>query len=52
MDPEYGGSDEEDAEAQANGCCHGILQLWVAQPAAKKRKFIQPQTLYVEGETS
>jgi hypothetical protein len=50
MDPEYGGSDEEDAEAQAMAAAMGFSSFGSHKPAAKKRKFNPATDAYVEGE--
>jgi hypothetical protein len=50
MDPEYRGSDEEDAEAQAMAAAMGFSSFGTQKPAAKKRKFNPATDAYIEGE--
>jgi hypothetical protein len=50
MDPEYVGSDEEDAEAQAMAAAMGFSSFGSHKPAAKKRKFNPTTDAFVEGE--
>lgn len=50
MDPEYGGSDEDDVEAQEMAAAMGFSSFGSHKPAAKKRKFNPATDAYVEGE--
>ena len=50
MDPEYAGSDDEDAEAQAMAAAMGFSSFGSHKPAAKKRKFNSATDAYVEGD--
>ena len=50
MDPAYGGSDEEDVEAQAMAAAMGFSSFGTQKPATKKRKFNPATDAYVEGE--
>jgi hypothetical protein len=50
MDLEYGGSDEEDPEAQAMAAAMGFSSFGSHRPAAKKRKFNPSTDAYVVGD--
>jgi hypothetical protein len=50
MDPEYGGSDEEDPAAQAMAATMGFSSFGSHRPTAKKRKFNPSTDAYVAGD--
>lgn len=50
MDHEYGGSSEEDPEAQAMAAAMGFSSFGTQKPATKKRKFNMAIDAYVEGD--
>lgn len=50
MDPEYTGSDDEDAEAQAMAEAMGFSSFGARKPPAKKRKFNSATDAFVEGD--